>query len=153
MTKENQEQGQTAAAVAARWWADLLRTLAPPAADDRAKLGNPVAAMYADIMTRELQRREAKQLDAAKIQCFEDELRIRVETEIQERSYWGAIVKVDYDPDYNLQGSAKRAGIIPARYLFPIKTCMRIWSDSVAVREGYGAPWKTLWGRDRMGGE
>jgi hypothetical protein len=58
---------------------------------------------------------------------------------------------VDYDPQGALFDAVIAAGVPCRGYMFsatgilPTKTWMRIALDDIEVREGYGAPFETIW--------
>lgn len=59
-------------------------------------------------------------------------------------------INCDYDPDETLSAAAERAGIDLDSSDLPCKTTMILAIKSITVKEGYAAPWVTIWSsRDR----
>lgn len=55
-------------------------------------------------------------------------------------------ITVDYDPDTILCTAADHAQIDLRPGDLPRKTRMLLRPERIAVKEGYGAPWLTIWG-------
>ena len=123
---------ETNVVVAAKWWADQLRTRT------KQDNGEVMASMLATLAS---QRRE----DPLRVDVFERELLMRLDRDTNEHLDGCVTLSCDYGAEGLLRDAAKAAGIVPMCPPFPMKTTMWVRSDSVTVRHGYGAEVQMLW--------
>ena len=114
---------------ASKWWADRLRNPAKLDNGDYSETG----AMTL-IMATMLQSAERVNLDAAKIDLFEEELTQLILDEDC------SIIGVDYGPDWILMQAAEKAELDLGMCTLPWKTVMWLDRDgTIKVAEGYRA--------------
>lgn len=114
---------------AAKWWADQLRSPAKLDNGDESLSG----AMTFALATM-LQESERKGLQNDKIDAFEKELAIMLQTKGDK-----FILGVDYHPDKILHDAGTAAGLDLGMTGLPWKTVMWIDNNTVTVKCGYGA--------------
>jgi len=142
--------------VAAKWWADQVRTGSSASVGD-AKLDGVMAGFKA--LTGDRYKFSPEVIDK-----FEEELAREVEASIieHERRYdeayrnhsrdaaseweWYVRLSVDYHPCSSLFDAATKAGMRDtSSFVFPCKTNMNIDRGKIEVQGGYGAERKVLW--------
>ena len=118
---------------AAEWWANRISGKTTHDNGD-STFGSVFAGMLADQMV--------KPATKAQLQKFKNSLVMRLSTLAGQgrSSIW---MDCDYSPDLTLSAAAVDADI--PRDNFPWKVNMRINSECVEVKDGYGMPWVRIW--------
>jgi len=119
------ERARAEIAVAAQWWADLLKE------EPLHENGDG----YQTAWLTTIARQHAKRPTDEQIQKFKEAL----EAQLSEGDGKQRFVNVDYHPCEELEAAALCAGIKDYDFLLPCKTRMWIRPGSVLVSKGYGA--------------
>lgn len=117
------------AAIAARWWGDLL--MEPPSHDN----GDAFQSVFGRLLAASEPAVTPAQRDA-----FVAALARSIEQAADDYVF----IDVDYDPCRMLQDAAATAGIVGTER-FPWKTRMFIDGGKITVARGYGAAFETIW--------
>lgn len=117
------------AAIAARWWGDLL--MEPPSHDN----GDAFQSVFGRLLAASEPPVSPAQRDA-----FVAALARAIARSTDRYTY----VFVDYDPCGMLEDAAAEAGRVHLSRL-PWKTRMLIHDGEIAVARGYGAAFETIW--------
>ena len=128
------ELNKDIAKIAAEWWADKVYRLPLHDNGDRGE-ASAFAGMLADMLSKPIG------LDTR--DRFIEELTNSLVAYAKE--YPGAYICLDcdYAPCRTLSDAARKTGVNPAN--FPWKTCMHVCPSEVRVKDGYGAPWITIY--------
>lgn len=140
MTTDTDTTPCPAALAAAAWWANQLNGDATQDAGD-----DGINGMYA-LLKGSLSTRHP--LD--RVEAFGASLANRIGAEL-ERTPWCVTIGVDYGPDPILRAAAADAGIRLGMADLPIKTCMWVKPDEVAVSAGYRADCETIFSGEQRG--
>lgn len=137
------------AQVAAKWWADKLRTGFVPdngSAEEEGTVANlkETNPLASSIFSLAREADEA-QLTPEKIDAFEEALAEGIEDLIG-KAYgdYGSTFGVDYHPDRILSDALAEAEIHESMTTLPWKTTMRVLPGSVKVGDGYGAAFQEI---------
>lgn len=130
---ENRKIPDGAINAAAEWWMKRISGKIEHDNGDNS-FGSVFAGMLADQMV--------KPASNAQLQKFKNSLVMRLSTLAGQgrSSIW---MDCDYAPDMTLSAAAVDADIPRAN--FPWKVSMRVNSDGVEVKDGYGEPWVDIW--------
>lgn len=128
--------------VAVNWWAEQL------ARGARQDNGDATSNLLVSMLSASMPLASEAQVNVFK-RVLTDELRAAMakhwdESQPQKGGMFRSIYN-DYGVDSKLAAAAKVAGIEAQCPPFPMKTCMWIDPDRVAVRNGYGAKEQVLW--------
>jgi hypothetical protein len=128
------ELSKDIAKIASEWWADKVYRLP---SHNNGDLGETsvFAGMLADMLSKPIG------LDTR--DRFVEELTNSLVEYAKE--YHGAYICLDcdYAPDQILSNAARKTGVDLAN--FPWKTSMHVCPSEVRVKDGYGAPWLTIY--------
>jgi hypothetical protein len=121
------------AKIAAKWWADKLRS---PAMLDNGD--NSEAGFMTNVLATIVQQSEREDVTESKISKFEEEL-----TKLITKMDKGYVyIGVDYDPCVVLSDAAQKADLKLGMTTLPWKTNMNIDPNgTIEVSEGYGGEW------------
>lgn len=138
---ENRKIPDAAINAAAEWW---MKRISGQVIHDNGDptFGSVFAGMLMDQMV--------KPASDAQLQKFKNSLVMRLSalaSQGRERIW----MECDYSPDMTLSAAAVDADI--PRDNFPWKVSMRINSDGVEVKDGYGEPWVRIWPIEHKKGE
>lgn len=138
------------AAIAAKWWADQLRTGFEPSngsADEEGTvaniLGNDPSPVMASLFSR---KHDEEQCTPERVDAFETALAEGIQEMLDQefQSSYGNTFGVDYHPDPILSKALAIAGIHESMTTLPWKIRMKVFEGRVTVGAGYGAAWKEL---------
>lgn len=126
------------AQIAAKWWADKLRSKQQPGRDyTRPGENDPMAQMLVESQAK------TPDFSTEQIEAFELRLGIALVAEIivsqNGHEDFHLSIGVDYHPCDLLEDAARKAGIATLEGFLSWKTRMWISNGEVKVREGYGA--------------
>lgn len=138
-----------AAKVAADWWYNVLHN---PKFDN----GDGFQSAFADVMYIASQPRMQQAITPERLAAFRDNLEETLNTILAKNDkfypgnvQYAFILRVDYHADRDLYNAAVKAGIpehtAGGILMWPCKTTMRIKTNEVAVRYGYGAEEQVIW--------
>ncbi len=118
--------------VAVNWWANAIQS---PKMDN----GTDIFAIFSVMLAN-------KEYTQEEISEFKEILANNIEKEMKKNRR--CTLDVDYGPCELLQEAGNKIGI--SDFGYPIKTHMLITDDQVIVSEGYKAPNKTIWSKERI---
>lgn len=131
---ENNKKYPQNVEVAVNWWASAIQS---PKMDN----GTDILAIFSVMLSK-----TNKEYSEEEINTFKDTLATKVIEELDQKR--SCKLSVDYDPCKSLQEAGNKVGI--KSFGFPIKTNMIITEDNVIVSEGYMAPCKTIWSKEKI---
>lgn len=127
---------ERSARIAAKWWADRLRSGAKLDNADPSQAGG-----MAFIMGKILQNKMAQKRTLEQVQVFEDSL---FEELRDQKTFTTHVAGVDYHPTGVFLRAAEKAGIKLGGSCLPWKTHMYYIDGVVKVSYGYGAPIESI---------
>lgn len=141
MNNDTTFKNETAHWIAAKWWADKLRSGETPSRNytrSTAEL-NPMEAGYVMLSAK------AAHYPGYQIDAFEAALATVIAHEMRERNT--VFVASDYGAGHLLREACKIVEMPNIDDHLPWKTVVWVEADKVQVREGYGAPVEIVWQR------
>lgn len=138
------------AAVAAKWWADQLRTGFEPnngSADEEGTVANTLKNNPSPFAKGLFSRTaDEEQCTPERVDAFEAALAKGIQEMLAQefQSSYGNTFGVDYHPDPILSKALAEADIKESMTTLPWKTHMNVFEGRVTVGAGYGAAWKEL---------
>lgn len=118
---------------AAKWWADKLRG---------GTVQNNGESMQSLMMTLFAMSVRKSDKYYAEVDKFEKELINIINESLKSSNY--AYLSVDYDAEGLLLDAIFNIDI-DTKFLFPVKTSMRVTKEDIQVSEGYQAPYKQIY--------